>query len=145
MSLPEQPDPSAPAKTFDTRFFSAVMILLLVIVVLLTGLWMRAYRRQIRAENAANQAALQFQDMQDLAKQMLANKPLQFSVDRASLPHGKAVVNDREVDVLLLPPRLGKAIGFEAGDVILVEEPSATQPTSAPATMPVHVPEGSQG
>ncbi len=143
-SLPE-PSAASPAKGADTRFISSVLILLMVVIVLLTGLWLRAYKRQLNAEIQANQTTLQYQKMQMLAQQVLANKPLQFSIDRASLPHGKAIVNDREVDALLLPPSLAKALGFRDGDVIVVEEPSATQPSSAPSTAPAEVPAGSQG
>jgi hypothetical protein len=146
---PAEAAPAADAKSarvFDTRFFTAVVILLAVIIILLTGLWVRAYRRQLSAEIQANQSTLQYQNLQTLAQQVLANKPLQVGIDRASLPHVKAIVNDREIDALLLPPRLGTAIGFQNGDVIIVEEPSAaSQPSSAPSTAPAEVPPGTQG
>lgn len=133
MSDDSRPRPGPP----DTRFLILVGTLLLAIIAILAGLWLRAHRRALRAEGQV--ASLQpLADAHALGQRYVQELPKYLSVPREALATRSVTLDGRTAQALRLPAAVGRLIGFEPGDVILVE-PTATTAGAAdsrPAARP---------
>lgn len=114
----------------DTKFFWAVGGLLLLIIAILAGLWLKSERRARQAEADLAQVRRIQESTQAVFQELFRQKPGSLGIDRQSLTTRPAEIDGHKTTVLLMPAELGEAIGFQAGDVILVEQ----RPATAPAT-----------
>ncbi len=124
MDAPSEPPPPA-----DTKFVTMVGVLLLTIIVLLAGLWLRTRRRARRAEQLVSDFVRQRDRLGPAIEQAMAEHAKRLSVRREQLLTRPVNLNGREVAALHLPAEQAQRIGFQPGDVIVVD-----QPTTAPAT-----------
>jgi len=120
----------------DTRFLVAVGGLLLVVIVLLAGLWLRMRRRAERAESQIAELARQRSQIGAAVQQVMAEHAAGLAVEREALEPRRVTLDGRQVTALRLPAGEGERLGFQPGDVILVESAPATAPASGPATRP---------
>ncbi len=147
MSQPSQPAPPEPARPgprgpqeLSARFATIVGILGLMIVALLAGLWLRERVRAVRAEAGFQQLSEETRRLQALVGQLILSKALPARVSREDLPTTTVRLNGREVKALRLSAELAETLGFQGGDVILVQPPPApTSSATAPsAPTPAH-------
>ena len=141
MSQPIQPGPGRaeetskpPAQEVNVRFLMIVGVLMMMILALLTGLWLRERVRAARAELALSRVTGRHADLERMVRQLVMAKSLPLQVGREGLAAETVRLNGREVTALRLPPELAEIIGFKGGDVILCDQPPATTTATAPAT-----------
>jgi len=137
--MTDQPAPAAPPP--DNRFLVAVVGLVLVIVALLAGLWLRMRARALRAEAdlaRLTPAARQRQDVADLFRKAVKDKRVLLTIDRDRLTTRPARIDGRDVIAFGLSAPEGAAWGLRPGDVIIVAPAPTT--ASAPATAPAENP-----
>ncbi len=124
-----KPAPQAPG-----RFVFIVGVLMVMIVALLAGLWLRARIRATTAEFAAAQLRERNDKLEALVGRILLGGAIQPAVARSSLQTKAVHVDGREITALRLPAAMAKTWGFEPGDVILADR--AAPPTTTTATQP---------
>ena len=136
-------DPPAPgAPTSDGRFLAVAIALMLLIMALLAGLWLRMRARALRAEATLARVvppARQRQDVADLFRQAVRDKRVLLTIGRDRLATRPARIDGRDVTAFGLSPAEGVAWGLRPGDVIIVATAPAapaSAPTTAPATRP---------
>ncbi len=134
----------------NTRFTIIAGSLLLVIIALLAGLWLRMRTRAMWAERDA--AALRSQlklatgagvrfsggpeALDAMLRKVAAKGIRRQKVQRESLKTKQVNLDGRDVKAFRLPADAAETLGFMPGDVIIVDRPA---PTTAPApitTMP---------
>ena len=118
----------------DSRFQLLTGGLLVVIVITLAGLWMMERARRARTESTMagmrGQLAEQQKKMQTIG-QMLVRQMNAPITNRSELGTIKVQWNGEKKTVLLLGEGVGKRLGFESGDVILITPgPPAMSPTT---------------
>ncbi len=107
----------------DSRFQLLTGGLLVVIVITLAGLWMMERARRVRTENTTaemrEQLAEQQKKLQTIGQMLIrqVNAPI---TNRSELGTVKVQWNGEKKTVLLLGEGIGKRLGFESGDVILI-------------------------
>ena len=121
-----KPAPQAPA-----RFLFIVGVLMVMIVALLAGLWLRARIRATTAEFAAAQLQDRNDKLEALLGRILLGGAIQPKVARDSLQTKPVRIDGREVTALRLPAAMAKTWGFEPGDVILADRAAAAATTTA--------------
>jgi len=134
----------------DERFLLLVGALMLVIMALLAGLWLRAHVRATRAELRLKPLVKRNSDLEETLKGLVLSKGFPAKVDRAGLASQPVRIDGRPVGALRLPAGMAESLGFEAGDVIIVEQRTASRPRAkaarglrrAPATGPREPQEG---
>ena len=119
----------------DTRFMIIAGSLMLLIIALLAGLWLRMRVRAIRAESELAQLRPMVRNKQDvkmLLAESLRRNPIHITVQRDSLKTEQVNINGLDVKALRLPANAAEIIGFRPGDVIIVEKtpPTTTAPTT---------------
>ena len=119
----------------NVRFFMIVGVLLLIIIALLAGLWLRERVRATAAERDLRRLRARNEYLEAMIKQLVLDQTLPLRIDRAGLDAEEVRVNSREVTALRLPAAVAEAIGFRPGDVILVEQSAeaATKPATTRA------------
>lgn len=123
----------------DSRFAIIAGALMLLIIALLAGLWLRMRARAMRAESELAQLRPMVrnkQDVQMLLAESLRRHPLQVTVQRESLKTEQVHLNGRDVKALHLPADAAETFGFMPGDVIIVDKPPPTTTTAPNKTMP---------
>ncbi|HET6427859.1 MAG TPA: AbrB/MazE/SpoVT family DNA-binding domain-containing protein [Phycisphaerae bacterium] len=117
----------------ETTFLMIAGGLMVLIMALLAGLWLKASRRAAAAEDQL--AQLRRRDAASLAefKELLRSQPLIPAVDRDALPTREAVLDGKPVRAFRLPADVAERIGLAPGDVVLVEPAPATAPSTGPA------------
>ena len=134
----------------DTRFAIVAGVLLLVIIALLAGLWLRMRTRALRAERdaAALRSQLKFatgagvrftgspESLDAMLQQMASKAMRRQAVRRESLETKQVHLNGRDVQVLRLPVDTAERFGFSPGDVIIVDKSPTTTTTAPITTMP---------
>jgi LPXTG-motif cell wall-anchored protein len=135
----EEKPPTGPT---NTTFLTIVGVLLVMIIALLSGLWLRERTRAGRAEADLRRLVQAHRDLvgrnenlRAMAQGLLGKEALRLSIDRAGLQTRPVRLDGREVTALSLPADLAEAVGFAPGDVIVVEMPMTTTSTS-PTTQP---------
>ena len=118
----------------DSRFQLLTGGLLVVIVITLAGLWMMERARRTRTENTTagmrEQLAEQQKKVQAIG-QMLVRQVNEPITNRSELATIEVQWNGEKKTVLLLGKSVGKRLGFESGDVILITPgPPAMSPTT---------------
>ena len=107
----------------DSRFQLLICGLLVVIVITLAGLWMMERARRARTESTMagmrEQLAEQQKKMQTIGQMLVrqVNAPI---TNRSEMGTIKVQWNGEKKTVLLLGEGIGKRLGFESGDVILI-------------------------
>lgn len=129
-------DPPSPAAQLNQRFVMIVGVLLLMIIALLAGLWLRERVRAARAEVRAAQA----QEELRLRAKWTAQRALESLIESRGgglhvVSTQELTINGKKTEAFKISPDLANEIGFGPGDVIIVEQPPPTT-TTAPATRP---------
>jgi len=116
----------------DNRFIVAVGVLLLLIVALLAGLWIRASRRAQRAEQRVVTLSRQQSQAAGLLQQAMREHIGRATIRREELATRKVTLAGRQISALVLPAGQADRLGLRAGDVILVDKlpTTATGPTA---------------
>ncbi|MCD4825544.1 MAG: hypothetical protein K8S55_13185 [Phycisphaerae bacterium] len=131
----EQENNETAASAVDMRFVYMVVGLLIVIVLTMAGLWIveRGQKSRLQADFNESQKHLQGQEhkMQRLGT-MLAGQAMTSRVHRGELATQEVDWNGKKKTVLLLGGEVGRELGFQPGDVILVTAPPKTQQTTPP-------------
>lgn len=117
----------------DLRFFIVVCSLLLLIIALLAALWLRDRRRTLRAEAEVARLRLHADAMAP-GRQYLKELPKYLSVPREALKTRSVRLDGQKVVALRLPTELAEQMGFDPGEVILVDRAPTTAATTAPTT-----------
>ena len=105
----------------DKRFVLAVGGLMLVIILLLPGLWLRMRKQVVRLRGDINQQRMMVQSAMAVHMQQLA-------VKRDELPTRDATLDGRRVKMLRVSADAGAPMGFLPGDVIIIEAAPASRP-----------------
>ena len=131
----------------DKRFVIVASSLLLLVVAMLAGLWLRMRTRALRAEQQVVRlmntqqvgAGVRFSgspETLDAMLQQMVAKSMSRVVNRAGLRVEKANLDGRDVEAIYLPTDAAETLGFRSGDVIIVEKPPPTTATAPITTMP---------
>lgn len=134
---PAEPDPThagpqqGPRPEDNTRFFLVVALLMLVIIALLSGLWLRAHLRAARLEAQVISARASGAKMEDFLKAYLTQNP-PAEVVRGEPATRPAVLDGEAIAALRLSAEQATRLGLRPGDVVVVDPPA----TSGPASMP---------
>ena len=119
-----------PPQEIDKRFLFAVGGLLIVIILLLVGLWLRMRRKVIRLQTdiALLQQRLKGPALPDGVRQAME---VQFrEIRRDALPTRPVRLEGRDVTAFRISAHQAAAFGgFLPGDLILVDQTTATLPT----------------
>ena len=119
-----------PPQETDKRFLFAVGGLLIVIILLLAGLWLRMRRKVIRLQTdiALLQQRPKGPALPDGVRQAME---VQFrEIRRDALPTRRVRLDGRDVTAFRISAHQAEAFGgFLSGDLILVEPAPATLPT----------------
>ena len=112
----------------NQKFSVITFSLLILIIILLSGLWLRSRLEAIRAKRslAHAQMLLQRQNALEKMEKSLLQNPIGVSIERKNLERKKVSLDGKETDALLLPATIARWIGFSKGDVIIVEAPTPT-------------------
>jgi hypothetical protein len=125
---PAQPTPPQS----DARFFLIVCVLMLTIIALLSGLWLRAHLREAQLEAQVLSARADRTKLEDFLKSyLLQNPPSQ--VVRSELTTRPAVLDGAAITLLGLSADRAAKLGLRPGDVLTVDQPAASGPASMPA------------
>ena len=128
-TLPPAQPASPPS---DARFFLIVGVLMLTIIALLSGLWLRAHLRKAQLEAQVLSARADRAKLEDFLKSyLLQNPPPQ--VIRSELTTRPAVLDGKDITLLRLDADLAVKLGLRPGDVLTVDPPAASGPASMPA------------
>jgi hypothetical protein len=125
-----------PRPESDARFFLIVGVLMLVIIALLSGLWLRAHLRTAQLEAQVIAAHADRAKLEDFLKSyLLQNPPPQ--VVRGELTSRPAVLDGKDISLLRLGAEPAAKLGLRPGDVLVVDPPAASGPASrtAPAKL----------
>ncbi len=118
----------------NSRFQLLAGGLLVVIVISLAGLWMMERARSFRTENTTAEMREQLTEQQKKLQtigQMLIRQVNAPVTNRSEMGTIKVQWNGEKKTVLLLGEGVGKRLGFESGDVILITPgPPAMSPTT---------------
>jgi len=122
----------------NRKFSIVTLSLLLLIIILLSGLWLKMRFRAIRAERnlAHAQMLLQRQNALEQIQKSLLRNPVGVSIERKNLERKKVSLDGKDIDALLLPATIARWIGFRKGDVIIVEVPTPTSNQTATKPTP---------
>lgn len=131
----------------DARFVIVTSSLLLLVIALLAGLWLRMRTRALRAEQQVTMLiktqrageGVRFSggpNKLDAVIQQMVAKARSRAVNRDNLRAEKVKFNGRAVKAIYLPADAAKTLGFKPGDVIIVEKPAPTTTTAPTKAMP---------
>ncbi len=131
----------------DARFVIITSSLLLLVIAMLAGLWLRMRTRALRAEQQVTRlvktqqagAGVRFSgspETLDAMLQQMVAKAMSQAVNRDDLRTEKVNLDGRGVKAVFLPADAAETLGFRPGDVIIVEKPPPTTTTAPVTTMP---------
>ena len=118
----------------DSRFIIAVGGLLLLIIALLAGLWIKQRKRAQRAEQTVVTLTRQNSGMAILTRQQMQDRASRMAIHREDLQTRQVILDGRKLTALRLPAGEAQRLGLRPGDVVLVDQ--APTPATAPATRP---------
>ena len=118
----------------DSRFIIAVGGLLLLIIALLAGLWIKQRKRAQRAEQTVVTLTQQKSGMAILTRQEMQDRVSRMTVHREDLETRQVTLDGRKLTALRLPAGDAQRLGLRAGDIVLVDQAPTT--ATAPATRP---------
>jgi len=127
--------PPTPEEGTDSKFVFVVGALMLLIVVLLAGLWLRERRRALAAERDATalRGRLKGPTVPPAMRRALQAQFEELIFQRDALPKRAVTLNGRATEAFGLSAKAAAAIGgFRPGDVIVVQPPAATASAPAP-------------
>ncbi len=130
----------------DKRFVIVTGSLLLLVIAMLAGLWLRMRTRALRAEQQVTRlvktqqagAGVRFSTgakSLDATLQQMVAKAMSQAANRDSLRVEKVNLDGRNVEAVFLPADAAETLGFRPGDVIIVGKPPPTT-TTAPTISP---------
>ena len=141
------PTGAAPAAPFQTATLSAGYLvtvggLLLLIIGVLAALWMRERNRRVAAERDVSQLLEQSdRDRKMMAQMMMGSIGRQIGPEaegrafqRQDHKPVSVTLDGAKRQAYILPASGARRFGFQAGDVIVVEEDSPATTSSAPST-----------
>lgn len=135
---PAEPDQASagpqqgPRPEDNTRFFLVVALLMLLIIALLSGLWLRAHLRAARLEAQVISARASGAKMEDFLKAyVIQNPPAEFV--RGQLATREAVLDGKATTLLRLSAEQAAKLGLGPGDLLVVDPPAADGPASMAA------------
>ena len=126
-----EPLPTAP--NADRKFLLAVGGLLLTIILLLSGLWVRMRRQVVRLRNEIATLQTQRGRMGPMMQLAMDQHTQRLMLNREKLPTRDVVLDGRPARALRISAIVARRIGFAPGDVVLVDAMPATAPASQPA------------
>jgi hypothetical protein len=127
-------EPTPSQDQSNTWFFVVAAGMMVVIMGLLAGLWLRERQRAVRAQRELKLVRSQkgAAALGPILQQALRDGSLLAQVVRADLDTQQVDLDGRSVMALKLPAETAQDMGFVPGDVILVQQSAPTAAT-APA------------
>lgn len=116
----------------DGRFFLIVGALMLTIIALLSGLWLRTHLRNAQLEAEVVAARSRRAKLEDFLKAYLLQNPPP-EIIRGELATRPAVLDGKDITLLRLNAELAAKVGLRPGDVLTVDPPAASAPASMSA------------
>jgi len=110
----------------DANFLIVAGALVVMILALLAGLWLKADRRAKAAEAQLARCRTEM----GLIRGLLQSTPLIPGVNREDLPTRQVVLDGKSVRALRLSAAGAGQIGLKPGDVVLVDQPPSTAPST---------------
>jgi len=122
-----QGDEGGRASSTDARYFALVGGLLVVIIAALAWLWLAERQRRADVEEALielrRQRVLSLAEVMRMQGGMGAQRA---SVRREDLTPREVTLDGRRREAFFISTSAGRRMGFDGGDVIVVEAPSRT-------------------
>jgi len=138
-----QPPAARPSQTFtlSAGYLAMVGGLLLLIIAVLAALWIRERNRRIAAQREVVQLIEQNErDKRNLAQMMLGAMGRQIAGEAEAKPFQRqdhkpvpVTLDGAKRQAYVLPASGAQRFGFQAGDVIVIEEESPATTSSAPS------------
>ena len=139
---PQPPAAASQTLSISAGYLVTVGGLLLLIIAVLAALWIRERTRRVAAQRDVSQLLEQSErDKRTLAQMMIGAMGRQMGAESEAKPFQRqdhkpvaVTLDGARRQAYVLPASGAQRFGFQAGDVIVVEE--ETHATSAPASSP---------